>query len=149
MGFVQLADEVHEGETLAFDTSILQAINTTASPGWDAFYLGVTQLGSVVGIVILTLVGLTVCLVKRKYTSATILAASVAGAAVINLVLKMLFERARPDLWEQIVTETSYSFPSGHAMISSMLAFAVIAIAWRTRYRVLVAIVAIYCTCRC
>ena len=143
IGFVSLADEVHEGETLAFDQSVLQAINTTASPVWDTFYLTVTQLGSVAGIVILTLIGLAVFIKKKKYTWAVILAASVAGAAVINLVLKLIFERSRPDLWEQLVTETSYSFPSGHAMISSMLAFALIAIAWRTRYRIAVAIAAL------
>ena len=52
----------------------------------------------------------------------------------------MLF---RSDLWERLITETSYSFPSGHAMLSSMLAFAVIAIAWRTRYRLIATIAAL------
>ena len=143
VGFAQLADEVHEGATLAFDTHILETINTTASPAWDAFYVGVTQLGSVFGIIALTLIGLAVLITKRKYKDATILAASIAGAAAINLVLKALIARARPDLWERLITETSYSFPSGHAMLSSMLAFAVIAIAWRTRYRVIATIAAL------
>lgn len=143
IGFAELADEVHDGDTLAIDQAILRAINTTAAPGWDTFYLGITQLGGVVGIISLTLIGLTILLVKRHRKWATILAVSVAGAAIINLVLKFIFERSRPDLWQQLVTETSYSFPSGHAMLSSVFAFAVIAICWHTRYRVVATIVAL------
>ena len=59
----------------------------------------------------------------------------VGGAALLNMVLKLIFERPRPDLWEQLIIETSFSFPSGHAMASSALAFSVIAIAWNTRFR--------------
>ena len=143
IGFVGLADEVRDGETLAFDRSLLEAINTTSSPLSDSFFVGVTDLGGVVGIITLTLIGLAVLLTKRRYQSAVILAASVAGAAAINLVLKFMFERVRPDLWQQLITETSYSFPSGHAMITSVLAFAVIAIAWKTRYRITAIVVAL------
>ncbi|MDF2461379.1 MAG: acid phosphatase, partial [Candidatus Saccharibacteria bacterium] len=60
---------------------------------------------------------------------------SVAGAALLNLLLKASFQRDRPDLWESIVTETSYSFPSGHAMASSALAFSVMLVLWETKWR--------------
>lgn len=140
IGFVQLAGEVRNGETLTFDRGLLRAINTTSSPLLDSFFVGVTNLGGVLGVVTLTLIGLTLLLVTRRYWSAVILTASVAGSAAVNVVLKLVFERARPDLWEQLITETSYSFPSGHAMATSALAFAVIAIAWKTRYRMVATI---------
>ncbi|HWQ61496.1 MAG TPA: phosphatase PAP2 family protein, partial [Negativicutes bacterium] len=39
------------------------------------------------------------------------------GAALLNFLLKHLFERARPDMFT-VISVTGYSFPSGHAMVS-------------------------------
>jgi undecaprenyl-diphosphatase len=62
-----------------------------------------------------------------------------------NLLLKLIFHRTRPDLWTHLVTETSFSFPSGHSMASSAIGFALIAIYWNTKYRwFVVAIALIY-----
>jgi len=36
---------------------------------------------------------------------------------ILNTLLKVIFMRARPDI-NPLVVETSYSFPSGHSMIS-------------------------------
>ena len=37
----------------------------------------------------------------------------------LNLLLKVLFQRPRPDLFVEIVVPKSYSFPSGHAMVAA------------------------------
>ena len=50
-------------------------------------------------------------------------------------MLKAIFIRPRPEEWTRIVEETNYSFPSGHAMSSAALAFALIVVTWRTRWR--------------
>src|SRR3990167_6860759 len=63
-----------------------------------------------------------------------------ASAGLLNFGLKLLFGRSRPELWTHLVTESSYSFPSGHAMLSSALALALVSIFWGTKYRVTVAI---------
>ena len=60
---------------------------------------------------------------------------TVGGAAVANLVLKLLFHRDRPSLWHPSVVETSFSFPSGHAMLSAALILSIIFIVWKTRLR--------------
>ena len=39
----------------------------------------------------------------------------VAGSPLLNLVLKEIFQRARPDL-NRLIEISGYSFPSGHAM---------------------------------
>lgn len=146
IGFASLADEVHEGETLAFDRAILEGIHTYASGFWDSFFLTVTHLGDVVlvaGLTAALIIGLSI---KKKYKYALLVAAGVGGAALVNLILKLLFERARPDLWQQLVVETSFSFPSGHAMASAALACCVIAVFWRTKYRIPVAVAAVLYT---
>ena len=62
-----------------------------------------------------------------------------AGSAALNHLLKGLFARPRPFFEHPLLVETSYSFPSGHAMESfvlyGMLAyFAVLALeSWRAR----------------
>lgn len=136
IGFGALADEVREGDTASVDQTILRSINERASPELDGVFLVVTEIGGVIGISVITLAALIFLLVKRYYKQATIVFASVAGATLVNIVLKTMFARTRPDLWEQLITETSYSFPSGHAMLSSVVAAVLVALFWRTRYRI-------------
>lgn len=135
IGFVQIADEVFEGETLWFDEAILNAINTMATDFWNTFFIVVTQLGGVLSIVAITAGLLSILILRCKYKKAFIVGLTVGGAALLNVILKLIFERTRPDLWERLVVETSFSFPSGHAMASSALALSVIFICWNTRFR--------------
>ena len=136
IGFAMLADEVHEGETLQYDRAILMAIHAQASPALDSFFSVYTELGGVVavGAASLLVVGY-LWFTARRY-KAVLLALAVGGAAIVNYVLKLIFERARPDLWTHIVEETSFSFPSGHAMGSSAFAFGIVAILWNTKWRI-------------
>lgn len=135
IGFSQIADEVVEREALWLDEAILRSINTFTSNFWDIFFVIITELGSVEAIVTI-LLGLTVLLVlRRKLKAAIVVGASVTGAALLNIGLKLLFERSRPDLWEQLVLETSFSFPSGHSMVSAALGLSVILICQGTRLR--------------
>jgi len=135
VAFVELVEEVFEGETLFYDEAILNGINSFSTPFFDSFFVVITQLGGVFGIIILTTILLAFLLRRKLYQKALIVGATVAGAAVLNIVLKLIFERARPDLWEQLVVETSFSFPSGHAMITAALGLSLIFICWNTRFR--------------
>ena len=135
IGFVQIADEVTEREVLWLDEAVLRTINTYENNFWDVFFVVITQLGGVAAIIVLSAGIITLLTLRRKFKAAIIIGTSVAGAALLNVGLKFLFERTRPDLWEQLVLETSFSFPSGHSMISAALGLAVILICWGTRYR--------------
>lgn len=136
--FVELADEVRDKETLVFDEAVLRAVNSVSTPLLDAVAVGATQLGGVLGVLVIT-AGLVALLVSRKMLlKAALLAVGVGGGAVLNVLLKSIFQRDRPQLWERLVTENSYSFPSGHAMASSALALSLIVIFWPTRWRWLV-----------
>jgi membrane-associated phospholipid phosphatase len=133
--FAELADEILDGEKLPFDAAILLWLNSIATPFLDSFFIVVTNLGAALGIVILTLLGAGILYRRRYRRQAALLTFGVAGSAVINLGLKFLFERSRPDLWAHLVAEDSYSFPSGHAMGSGSLAFSLMAIFWPTKWR--------------
>lgn len=135
IGFVALADEVLEGDTLWYDEAALLAIRAQSSELLDRVFLGVTKLGGVTGVLVLGLGFMALLWSRKKYRQIVLFAAGLGGAAIINLVLKSLFERARPDLWQQLVVETSFSFPSGHAMASMALALSVVFILWATRFR--------------
>ena len=52
-----------------------------------------------------------------------------------DVALKPAFERSRPDFWEHLSAENTFSFPSGHAMGSMSLAAPLVVLAWGTRYR--------------
>jgi undecaprenyl-diphosphatase len=135
VGFIEIAEEVFQGETLWFDEAMLNAINGFSSTFFDTFFIIVTQFGGVLGSVAITLGIVSLLAYRRNYKKAIIVGATVAGAALLNVVLKLIFERIRPNLWEQLIVETSFSFPSGHAMISSALALSIIYIFWATKYR--------------
>ncbi len=135
IGFIEIAEDIAEGETKWFDEAILTSINGFSSSFWDMFFVLFTQLGGVIAVIAITAGILLLLVLRRKYKAALIVGAAVGGAAILNLVLKFIFERARPDLWDQLIMETSYSFPSGHAMISSALGIAIIIAFWNTRYR--------------
>jgi membrane-associated phospholipid phosphatase len=72
---------------------------------------------------------------RQHRGAAYTLAAGVGGAAILNAVLKLSFQRVRPSLWIPIVHESSFSFPSGHAMASSALALTIMVLVWPTRWR--------------
>jgi len=135
VAFVEIVEEVFEGETLFYDEAILKGINGFSTPFFDSFFVVITQFGGVFGIIALTAILLGLLLRRKMYKNALIVGATVAGAAILNVILKLIFERTRPDLWEQLIVETSFSFPSGHSMITAALGLSLIFICWNTRFR--------------
>jgi membrane-associated phospholipid phosphatase len=135
IGFVAIADEVREGSTLAFDETVLRAINGFSSPVLDAVFIFVTNMGGFVFASLATASLAGFFAYKSKRYAALFLTAVVGGAALISFTLKLMFERARPDLWQQLVIEQSFSFPSGHATASAALALGLSVILWDTKWR--------------
>jgi len=58
---------------------------------------------------------------RRRFYWLAALVLSVPGGALLNRLLKYAFHRARPHFDDPILTLTSYSFPSGHTMMASVL----------------------------
>ncbi|CEG29628.1 phosphatase PAP2 family protein [Bacillus sp. B-jedd] len=89
--------------------------------GLDPLFISITHLGDRKGVGITALIVLMWLLFKRRdFFAMGIFAMGVALGNELNKLLKELIGRERPDL-EHLVHVKSLSFPSGHAMVSSIL----------------------------
>ena len=136
--FANIAEEVLERETHDVDVAILHTINSWSTPFLDRLIPLLTDTGGLIGGTVLALSATIIFFMLKKKREALVVVFSSVGALLLNLLLKSMFIRPRPQEWTRIVEETNYSFPSGHAMASAALAFALIAVTWNTRWRWLV-----------
>lgn len=132
--FAELADEVHELEQFVYDDALLLGAHAWAGPRMDRFFAAVSTVGYE-GVVAIDVAVVLAILWTRRWREATFAAAAFVGSALLNLGSKQFFQRDRPTLWESILPEDTFSFPSGHAMGSMTLAMTAILLAWRTRWR--------------
>ncbi len=116
--FSKIAEDVAEGESRAFDTAVLLWINAHFPDWLYGPMLVVTTLGYYWFVLPLLAVATVLFYRKRRRISAVLLPVATLGGMVLTTVLKSVFERARPDLFESGYTASFYSFPSGHATIA-------------------------------
>lgn len=134
-GFAELVGEIHEKASFAFDAPILSWLHGLATPALNHFFILISRAGYRWGVLPLDAIILALLLALRRFRDGLFFGIAVIGSAVLNIVAKNHYGRLRPDLWLSITPETTYSFPSGHAMGSMTLAMAVIMLCWPTRAR--------------
>ena len=126
--FLEVSEDVMEGEVQALDRALLLALRmpgdpaTARGPLWlESVARDITALGSitVLGLVI-TAVTLFLLLASQRRLALFVLLAS-SGGALLTLLLKQIFSRPRPDLFMHGDVVVTASFPSGHAMISAVV----------------------------
>lgn len=138
LGFAALIDELREKEVFFFDKPLMLALHQLASPAVDRFFVLMSKFGYEWGVV-----PLDVCIVawlvwRRRVRDGLFFGLAVLGSLILNLVAKNHFARVRPELWLSMAPETTFSFPSGHAMGSVTLGVALTLLFWPTRWRWLV-----------
>jgi undecaprenyl-diphosphatase len=117
--FAELAEEVIEGESRRFDRAVLLWINDH-SPGWlDGPMLFATALGYYWVVLPLLAVAVLAFYLKGWRLSAVLLVISTAGGVFLTTVLKAVFRRARPEVFDSDYTASFFSFPSGHATVAA------------------------------
>ena len=132
--FTELAEEIHELERFVFDDPILLRAHAYTGPAMDRFFIAVSRIGYQ-GVIAIDVVIVLSLLAFKRWREATFTTVAFTGSALLNLGSKQWFQRDRPSLWESVAPETTFSFPSGHAMGSMTLAMVVILLAWPTRWR--------------
>jgi undecaprenyl-diphosphatase len=117
--FIELTDGVMEGDSRAFDRGVLLGIHSN-SPGWlnEPMRL-VTALGYYWAVIPVLAVAVFLFYRRGWRLSAMLLAVSTGGSIVLTTVLKGVFQRARPELFDSGYQASFYSFPSGHATVAA------------------------------
>lgn len=129
--FGNIAENVVEQDTLVqIDTELANALHAQASPGIIAFYRALSFVG-MQGVWVLSLIVAALLAVRRRWLYLGVWAAALIGGILLNQLLKALFARPRPVFVDPIALEQTYSFPSGHSMLS-LIAFGMVAFfLWR------------------
>ncbi len=117
----KLSEDVLEREAFGFDKAILLWIHSLANPTLDRIMLNVTRLGNPGTVVFVALITLGILWWRRYHQEARIFLLNCLGGAVLSYGLKLAFSKPRPQLWKLLISETSYSYPSGHALGSMVL----------------------------
>ncbi len=131
---IWLCQEVWYKESFKLDTSILLEIHRWANPVLDRVMLSITSLGDPEFVVIIITLSAGWLLWRRRFTEIKILILACCGALVLNQGLKLIFTRPRPVLWPSLLHETSFGFPSGHAL-GSMVLYGLLAYFYAIRHR--------------
>ncbi|MBN3923056.1 phosphatase PAP2 family protein [Nostoc sp. NMS4] len=123
-----------------WDVPILLAVHSTTNPQFDILAVTLATIGLPwTAMVILGAIALILLLQKRWRSLAYLLTASV-GSIIINRTAKQLMHRVRPELWQSIAPESSFAFPSAHAMTSITLVAILLFLTWASSWRWLVLI---------
>ncbi len=130
--FAVLTEEVFDKEFSNFDNNFELGVHRLANPTLDFIFNFFTTIGGIAGIVILTVLTFGLLAVQKHFRSAWVLAIVVGGGVLINQVLKLLFHRPRPELWDIVSPRpNTFSFPSGHATASLCYFGCLIWLGWR------------------
>ncbi len=116
--FADLSEDVMEQETMQVDLAVLAWLRQFASPGVDVVARGISLFGSE-GVAVSLVVLLVLLAWQRRWGASAALLLVTVGAQLLNEVLKLLFQRTRPTPMQGFLPSESFSFPSGHAMVSA------------------------------
>jgi undecaprenyl-diphosphatase len=133
--FGALAEDVWEKESLRYDDPLLLWMHNYETPAMNVWMLMWTRLGTPSVMIALGGAITLIFLWKQRRNDAIYFLTSVLGAALLNVVAKAFFTRARPDLWQSIDPRGDFSFPSGHAMGTMALFASLCVVAWHTKGR--------------
>lgn len=100
-----------------FDSAFIWLIRYFASSELDRIMITITNLGFGFSYGVIVFITISTLVALRRWIELKGLTICLLGGSALNEMLKRLFERARPEAF-QIVAESGFSFPSGHAMVS-------------------------------
>lgn len=117
---------------MGFDAAVLDWM-VEHRVGWvTTMFWIITTVGNTVSMFLLsTAVVVSVLRVGRRSDAVVVAGSMLTGWGLMN-ALKFAFARERPPMPERLVDIASHSFPSGHAMMSMILATVAIAVMMRS-----------------
>ncbi|GAA0521470.1 phosphatase PAP2 family protein [Deinococcus depolymerans] len=117
----------------AWDQAILDWYRARRTPALTATARTLATLGGPLVLPVVTAV--IALLLARAHARAHgwFLILGVAGATLLNVAAKVVFQRPRPDELLAVLAEPGFSFPSGHAMANAAFGLALALVFWRSR----------------
>lgn len=114
-----------------FDRAVIRVVQGWESTGLTVTAEALSWIGSMTTVIALTLLlAIFMYAVLKHRKELVLFAAAIAGAGLLNKLLKVAFQRERPDI-HPLVVETGYSFPSGHTMGALALYGILVWLLWR------------------
>jgi len=135
LGLMLLSLAVTRGDTAALDRAILDVFAALREPAVDAFFRGVTWLGSGYVLAPATALILVALAARRHWASVWLLGTTYFGASLTTWLLKKAVGRERPQLHAALeeMARSDWSFPSGHATHAAAFALGLWLLAARRR----------------
>lgn len=129
LAFARVAEDYLTNDPLArWDVSFARWLSGERSAVGTDFFRVLTFFGSPAVALVISSVVFVVLYRRRHLVEAALFPVVLGGAELLNLILKLSFHRARPELG--FVHLETYSFPSGHAMMSTAAYGALAYLAW-------------------
>ena len=119
MLFAWLGSEIQEGEVLTLDERVRGMVQHVASPALTGLMLVASRYGGPSTLVPLGVALALAFLVAGRRRGALLVIVTLAGAGLLNGLLKLYFARIRPDPFFDYPLPGSPSFPSGHALYAA------------------------------
>lgn len=106
------------GKIIQIENIVYNFLSKYINPSFTIIVKVITNIGGPVIITIICIVLLLLHATRKKYGIPVLV--TLVTSFILNCVLKNIFLRPRPNVL-RLVTETSYSFPSGHSMVNASL----------------------------
>ncbi|HET9236374.1 MAG TPA: phosphatase PAP2 family protein [Oligoflexus sp.] len=126
--FLEIADEVMEGETQSLDERIIvslrepQDLNDPIGPLWlEGAVRDISALGSFVVLMLFVSFVMIFLILIRRYKASLFVLGAAGSGVLVSHSLKLFFSRPRPDIVSHGTNVLTYSFPSGHSMLSAVV----------------------------
>lgn len=127
LAFMDIADDFSEAESRAFDQHVLSSLHpgpdlsVPIGPTWLAHTAqDLTALGSVSVLLVVALIAIGNLVMQGRRLQAMLLGFALAGGLVLSETMKSVFERSRPPDLYHSAEFLNASFPSGHALLSTV-----------------------------
>ncbi|GAA3404372.1 phosphatase PAP2 family protein [Paenibacillus hodogayensis] len=131
VGFGGIALLVGVNRMDAFDSAVIGFIQGMESDSLTKVMKMFTWLGTGLPIAVLTvIVGWVLYSALGHRRELLLLGIAMAGSGLLNYLLKLAFQRARPNI-HRIMEVNGYSFPSGHSMAAFSLYATIAYLLWR------------------
>lgn len=155
--FLAIAEEMSDNELARMDSALLLFFRDPADlsqpvgpPWFHQTVVEITTLGGYPVLVTLVAAVAGFLLVSRKFGPALFMLGSIITGTLASHLLKIVYDRPRPDLVDHLVQIHTASFPSGHATMSAVvyltLATLIVRLVDDLAVRIYVVLVAIFLT---